>query len=280
MTTFSPGLRTALQEVGENDTTWGLVANQGVFLLLEDAIRGLSTINLDAGSVVLSANQGATDQARNAILDLTGTSLSSSRTVTIPSVSKLYLVKNSTTGGQAITVRTSGGTGPEIPEGLAIWVWCDGTDTFAVDTGNAATADQATLALDSSALGGIAANLYARLNLGGTNQSFTAAQSTQRRVLTAGGSVSVNSDLSNSFILTPNQNFTLSNPTGGVNGTTIRIVIQQPVGNNYSITWGTAYKFGGGVQPALTATNGAIDYFSFEKVDTDLWVGGGVLDLS
>jgi hypothetical protein len=212
------------------------------------------------------------------IVDLTG-SLAAARDVTVPSVSKVYVIRNSTTGSQVVTVKTAAGTGIVIPDGSTIWVWCDGTDCYGFDVTNASTADSATTALDSDALGGVAAASYARLDQGGTDQSFSKSQSTTRIALTAGASVAVNANSSNSFYLQPNQNFTLSNPTGGVNGATIRIIIQQPAGANYAITWGSAYKFAGGVSPTLTAVNGAIDYFSFEKLTTNVWVGGGLLDL-
>ncbi len=279
MTTYTSRLRLTLQETGENDSTWGDVANAGVFQLLEDALSLMVSVSLTAGSVVLSATNGATDQARAMILDLTGT-LGAARDVTVPSVSKVYVVRNSTSGSQTVTVKTAAGTGIVIPDASTIWIWCDGTDCYGFDVSNAATADVATSALDADALNGIAASFYARLDQGGTDQSFSRSQSTTRQALTAGASVAVNANLSNSFYLQPNQNFTLSNPTGGVDGSTIRIAIQQPGGANYAITWGSAYKFAGGVQPTLTAANGAIDYFSFEKLTTNVWIGGGLLDLS
>ena len=279
MTTYSSRLRLTLQETGENDSTWGDVANSGVFQLLEDAVSGLQSVSLTAGNVVLTALNGSTDQARAMILDLTGT-LGSARDVTVPSVSKVYVIRNSTTGSQTVTVKTSGGTGLAIPDASTVWVWCDGTDCYGFDTTNAATADLATSALDSNALGGVVAALYARLDQGGTDQSFTQSQSTTRVALTAGATVSVNANSSNSFYLQPNQNFTLNNPSGAVDGTVIRILIEQPGGANYAITWGSAYKFAGGTSAVLTASNGAIDYFSFEKVTTNVWVGGGLLNLS
>lgn len=278
MTTYSSRLRLTLQDVGENDSTWGDVANNGVFKLLEDAVSGLQSVSLTAGNVVLTALNGATDQARAMILDLTGT-LGSARTVTVPSVSKVYVVRNSTSGSQSVTVKTSAGTGIVIPDASNLLIWCDGTDCFGFDVTNADTATTATTALDSNALGGVIASLYARLDEGGTDQSFTKSQSTARVALTAGASVSVNANNSNSFYLQPNQNFTLNNPSGAVDGTVIRILVEQPGAANYAVTWGSAYKFAGGVSPVLTASNGAIDYFSFEKVTTNVWVGGGLLDL-
>lgn len=278
MTLYSPNLRLALQETNENPNSWGDVANAGVFQLLEDAVSGLETINVAVGDVTLTTANGASDQARAMMLILTGAP-GASRNVFVPAVSKLYLVRNDTTGGQTITVLVSGQTGVQIPAGNSIWVYCDGTDVVGVDVDNANTANTATNATNATQLGGIGASQYARLDRGGTDQSFTRSQNTARVPLTAGTTVSVDANASNSFYLQPTSNFTLANPTGAPDGTTIRILIEQPAGANYVITWGSAYKFAGGVQPALTPTNGAIDYFSFEKVTGNVWVGGGLLDL-
>lgn len=280
MTTYSNNLRLALQETGENDGTWGDVANNGVFELLEDAIAGLAEVSLSSGSVTLSSNDGSSDQARCMIIKLTG-SLGSSRTLTIPAVSKVYLMWNATTGGQTITVTTGSGVTYDLPDDSAVWIYTDGTDVYEIEAAaavNAATADSAD---DADALGGVAAANYARLDVGGSTQQFSAAQSTERVTLTAGSSVNVNAALSNCFRLTANQNFTLENPSGGVDGQTIRIIIEQDGTGSRSITWGSKYAFAGGTAAILTTDANAVDYFSFEyDQDNDQWIGGGLLDVS
>jgi hypothetical protein len=103
--TFSTSLRLELQASGENRATWGQKANN-VFEMIEDGIAGYITIPvLNTGAdTVLTTNSGTADQARNMMLDFTGT-LSANRTVVIPAVAKTYIAKNSTSGGFAVVLK-------------------------------------------------------------------------------------------------------------------------------------------------------------------------------
>jgi hypothetical protein len=262
MTTFTTRLRTAVQLTGENNNTWGDVANAAVFQLLEDAIAGIVAVSLTAGNVTLTANNGTSDQARAMILNLTG-SPGAARSVTVPTVSKVYLAVNGTTGGQAITVKTAAGTGTVLGAG-AQWVYCDGVDVFALTTS----------ATNSTSLGGIAAAQYARLDV---QQGFSKAQSVTRVVLTeSGGSVAVNASNSNAFRLTMQGNWTIANPTGGLDGQAIRIIIVQDGTGSRIVSWGAKFRFPGGVDLVLSTAPNAVDYVSFEYDSTlDIWVGGG-----
>jgi hypothetical protein len=56
--------------------------------------------------------------------------LSATRNVICPSVSKLYVVRNATTGGQSIVIKTSAGTGITIANGATAIVLCDGTNVI------------------------------------------------------------------------------------------------------------------------------------------------------
>jgi hypothetical protein len=81
---------------------------------------------------------------------LTGT-LTDARNVICPASSKLYFVKNNTTGGFAITFKTSAGTGILVPNGSSVALYCDGTNvldaiTFAnIPVINATTVDTTNL---------------------------------------------------------------------------------------------------------------------------------------
>jgi hypothetical protein len=80
----------------------------------------------DADYTLTTAN-GAADQARSMMLNMTGT-LTAARNVICPTASKLYFIKNATTGGFAITLKTSGGTGISIPNGRSMVLMCDGVN--------------------------------------------------------------------------------------------------------------------------------------------------------
>jgi hypothetical protein len=128
-TTYSDKLRLALQGDGDNPTTWGQVANNGVFELIEDAISGYLTLNITGGSnVTLTTANGASDQARNAIIQLTGT-LINDIDVIVPTVTKYYFFHATHTGGD-VTVKTTSGTGVDITPGQKKILMCDGTNVI------------------------------------------------------------------------------------------------------------------------------------------------------
>jgi hypothetical protein len=124
--TFSSNLRLELMATGEKDSTWGQIANDNVFELLEDAIAGYEAISVAAGNVTLSSNNGSADQARKAFLKFTGAP-GAARTVTAPAVSKLYLVWNAS---DSVVTVAAGGVGVAIPSGARKWIVCDGTDFY------------------------------------------------------------------------------------------------------------------------------------------------------
>jgi hypothetical protein len=61
------------------------------------------------------------------VLNITG-ALTAARNVICPNTSKLYLIKNSTTGGFAITLKRATGTGISIPNGVTMLLLCDGSN--------------------------------------------------------------------------------------------------------------------------------------------------------
>jgi hypothetical protein len=95
--------------------------------LLEQAITGYVSINMADANVTLTNLNGAVDQARNAVIELTGTN-SAVRDVIPPVVEKLYTIVNNTTGGFAIRVIGATGTGVNIPNGATALVYCNGTN--------------------------------------------------------------------------------------------------------------------------------------------------------
>jgi hypothetical protein len=97
--TYSTRFRLNYQAPGDNLNAWGGVLNTGVFQLLEDAIAKRVTITASNTYTLTTAN-GATDEGRAAFLDVTtGTGV----TITAPSVEKIYLVRNGSTGNVVIT---------------------------------------------------------------------------------------------------------------------------------------------------------------------------------
>lgn len=123
--TYSPTLRLELIGAGEQDGTWGTTTNVNLGSLLEQAITGVQTITFVDANYTLTSFNGLPDEARNAVLVLSGTN-TTTRQLIAPAVEKMYVVSNST--GAGVTVKTSGGTGVTVPNGATQIVYCDGTN--------------------------------------------------------------------------------------------------------------------------------------------------------
>ncbi len=147
---YTTNLKLTLPVSGELTGTWGDTVNTGITALLDSAIAGTASVAMTDANRTLTTVDGAADEARQMFIVLTGT-LTAARDVVCPSLSKLYFVKNSTTGGFAITFKTSAGTGISVPSGLSVALYCDGTNvldaiTFAnIPTINATTVDTTNL---------------------------------------------------------------------------------------------------------------------------------------
>ena len=127
-TAYTPILQLALPVTGELNGTWGDVVNNNITSMVEQAIAGLATINTwTAASHTLTTANGTTSEARCAILECSGAP-GAAATVICPTASKVYIIKNSVTGGYAVTLKTSAGTGISVPNGGTALLYCDGTN--------------------------------------------------------------------------------------------------------------------------------------------------------
>jgi microcystin-dependent protein len=150
--TYSTNLRTELIGAGEQAGTWSTTTNITLGTILEQAVAGVSggpfvggtypAVNFPTNAdLTLTANNGAIDQARSAVLVVTSSvSLTATRNVIAPaSASKVYVVKNSTTGGQSIQIKYATGTGVTIPNGQTLPVYGDGTNFYEAVTNSTPT---------------------------------------------------------------------------------------------------------------------------------------------
>jgi hypothetical protein len=127
--TYSPALRIELIGTGDQSGTWGDTTNNNLGSLIEQAITGYQSVTMVDANYTLTTLNGSVDQARNAVIEMVSSgALSGTRSVIVPSSEKVYIVKNATTGGQSITVRTSGGTGITIANGKTALLYCNGTN--------------------------------------------------------------------------------------------------------------------------------------------------------
>lgn len=161
--TYSDRLRIELIGTGEQSGIWGDTTNTNLGTLIEEAIAGVVTITMTDANYTLSEANGATDESRQAVLVLTGT-LSAGRNVIAPAEEKVYIVKNSTTGGFATTIKTSSGSGYAVPNGKTVLVYCDGTDFH--------LAADATSTVDPTFTGNISLDGAVVVNESGGNNDF------------------------------------------------------------------------------------------------------------
>ena len=128
--TYSTDLKIELMVTGENAGTWGDKTNDNLNLI-QQAIVGYQSIAVNAttGTTLVMSNSPTLSNARNAVLNLTGT-LSGNVNVTCPDgIEKTYLVNNQVTHGvYSLTFKTASGTGVKLAQGNRYVLYADGTN--------------------------------------------------------------------------------------------------------------------------------------------------------
>lgn len=133
--TYSTNLRLELIGTGEQAGTWGTTTNNNLGTLLDQAIAGYVAVVMGNADYTLTALNGTADEARRMLLNITSsTSLTQTRSVICPAVSKFYVVSNNTTGGQSITFTRGSGATVTIPNGETVTLFCDGTNVKLANT--------------------------------------------------------------------------------------------------------------------------------------------------
>jgi hypothetical protein len=167
---------------GENAGTWGTKTNTNLELV-QQAIAGYQAIDVASSDVTLVMSNASISNARNMILNFTGT-LSGNRTVNIPdSIEKFYILKDGTThSGNTLTFKTTSGTGFELDEGKIHAAYSDGTNvnevalnTLGGTIGTASIADDAVtndkIADDAIQTAQLADNAVQTVNISNANIS-------------------------------------------------------------------------------------------------------------
>jgi hypothetical protein len=129
---YTSRIRLEKQADGENPNSWGLILNQNVIDLVDEAIAGYTVVSVSSVPVSLTSNDGSTDQSRNMSLEIAGT-LTADVTITVPSQEKLYFIRENTTGSFVTKIKTAGGTATELTQTTNLMVACDGTEIYKVE---------------------------------------------------------------------------------------------------------------------------------------------------
>jgi len=138
--TYSPNLRIELIANGEQSGTWGTTTNVNLGTLIEDAIAGYVSVSVTSANQALTALDGAADQSRNMVLNLT-TTTSANFNVYIPPAEKFYVVRNASAYNATIycsTVlgnTTAAGLGVTVLANATTIIFSDGTNVrVAIDS--------------------------------------------------------------------------------------------------------------------------------------------------
>lgn len=253
-TTYSTSLKLTLIGDGLESGTWGQTTNTNLGSLLEQAITGYVAIDMADANVTLTSLNGTLDQARNAVIELYGTN-SAVRDVIPPVVEKLYTIYNNTTGGYAIRVIGSTGTGVTVPNGATVLVYCNGTNFYSGITGSTGnfTVNGNLVSANVTATNNVTATSYLlgnnatitntlnSANVSATNVTATTVAATTSNATTFNGTTSNVTTFNGTNFKTAN--FTITE-SGGVlqfkYGSTV-VMSMDSTGNLISATNITAY---------------------------------------
>lgn len=171
--TFTSSNRFTLVEPGTRNNTWGAGLNNEVFTLVDKSLDGYQVIDVSAGDVTLTTNNGSSDQARMRTLEIIG-DITSARTINLPDTEKWYNVIVSVSGTGTVTIKNVSDTeGAVVSAGSNnLIVVCDGTSTkaflegftqeeidlspFLVKASNLSDLTNVSAARDNLGLGGLA----------------------------------------------------------------------------------------------------------------------------
>ena len=244
---YTPSLRLVLPVEGDLEGQWGNVVNESLTSLVDSAVAGSANVSMTDANYTLTVINGIADESRQMFINLSGT-LTATRNVICPAVSKLYFVYNSTS--QSIVFKTSAGSGITVATMGRMALYCNGVDVVpAFDDLPAGTqiagADittisgtqtltNKTISADDNTLSGIAASSFVLSNASG-NLDGSAAQ----KVIPAGVVVgttdtqaltnkTISAD-SNTLSGIAASSFVLSNASGNIDGSVAQKVIPAGV---------------------------------------------------
>ena len=210
---YSTDLKLELMVTGEASNTWGDKTNSN-WNLIQQAVAGYQSLALTSTTTTLVMTNATISNARNMVLELTGT-LSGNSTVNLPDgIEKFYVVKDSVThGAYTLTFKTTSGSGFTTENGKAYLAYSDGTNMNGVSLTNLG-GTIGTAQIDDNAITSSKINASAITSVKIADGAITASQITSNAVTTdkiANDAVTANKLVRKFTIST-------SNPAGGSDG--------------------------------------------------------------
>jgi hypothetical protein len=274
---YTPSLRLVLPVTGELQGAWGDTVNTGLTNLVDAAIAGTADIAMTDANRTLSVNNELPDEARCMFINLTGT-LTVSRDVICPAVSKLYFVHNAT--NQVVVFKTSAGTGVSIPVGSRIALYCNATNVVpAVDDLPAASK---VAGIEIVTVSGTQTLTNKTINL--TSNTLVATSAQIAAAVTdetgTGALVFANSPTLVTPALGTPASGVVTNLTGtasiNINGTVGATTASTGAFTTLSATGVTTVQAGTAAAPAITTTGDTNTGIFFPAADTIAFTEGGV----
>ena len=311
--TYSSDLKLELMATGENAGTWGTKTNNNLNLV-QQAIGGFEQVTVGSGATVaLAMTDGTVSNARNMVVKVATVTLSGATVLTVPdSIEKMYIFDvTAVTNPTNLTIKTASGTGFSPDQAKIYFAYSNGTNIVevsldslggAVGTASlptvpitkggtgltaAGSANQALKmnsggsALEFGTLpiagGGTGATTLAGANIVASNANTTFTKALRGSTLTAGsqtGSVTLDFDTYQHFVLTATGNVTLANPTTESVGQSGIIVFIQDGTGSRTLSLGTDYETAGGAGLTISTAASAVDVIPyFVKAASSIQLG-------
>ncbi len=133
---YNNALRLEMIGTGEQAGIWGDTTNTNLGTLIVEAVAGYTSVLITTTPQALVATDGQSDEARNAVIALSTSAVTTDFSVAIPPVEKTYVFQNTTAYVATIyNATTKNGTSPQpggatvaIPALKTMTVWSDGTN--------------------------------------------------------------------------------------------------------------------------------------------------------
>ena len=311
--TYSSDLKLDLMATGENAGTWGTKTNTNL-QLVQQAIGGFEQVTVgDGATVALAMTDGTISNARNMVVKVATVTLSGATVLTVPdSIEKMYIFDvTGVTNPTNLTIKTASGSGFSPDQQKIYFAYADGTNVVEVSLDSlggaigtaslptvpitkggtgltaAGSANQALKmnsggsALEFGTLpiagGGTGATTLAGANIVASNANTTFTKALRGSTLTAGsqtGSVTLDFDTYQHFVLTATGNVTLANPTTESVGQSGIIVFIQDGTGSRTLSLGTDYETAGGAGLTISTAASAVDVIPyFVKAASSIQLG-------
>lgn len=251
MATYVNNLRLKEIATGDEDGTWGTSTNTNLELITDAFSYGTKQLAADANET-FTVPDGTADDIRAFYVKFTSAvSLTATRTVTLGpnTVSKVWVIENATTGGQAITIAQGSGATATVANGDKVMIVSDGA--------------------------GASAAVYVALT-SGTAETYSDAGN-----VSGATNISFDTDVTE-VTLTGNTTFSFTDLPDSGTPKGITLIVNQDGSGGHSVDWAAAAVYAGGVQPPESTGANDQDIWTISTVDggTTLYVSLAIKDAS